>query len=112
MRPRAIPDAHMHAALEVNLPNYASAIVTADEIVGTLFFFPAQASLTTSPFLRLKCDQLPFLGLVNQPIVRAGVDLHHRTSARSPVGEKLWIHGPMVAISRYTFPQQLANPRL
>jgi ureidoacrylate peracid hydrolase len=28
--------AHMHAALEVNLPNYASAIVATDEIVGTL----------------------------------------------------------------------------
>ena len=27
---------HMHADLEVNLPNYASAIVTTDEIVGTL----------------------------------------------------------------------------
>jgi ureidoacrylate peracid hydrolase len=29
-------DEHMHAALEVNLPNYASAIVTTDQIVGTL----------------------------------------------------------------------------
>ena len=29
-------DEHMHAALEVNLPNYASAIVTTDEIVGTI----------------------------------------------------------------------------
>jgi ureidoacrylate peracid hydrolase len=29
-------DEHMHAALEVNLPNYASAIVTTDEIVATL----------------------------------------------------------------------------
>ncbi len=29
-------DEHMHASLEVNLPNYASAIVTTDEIVGTL----------------------------------------------------------------------------
>ena len=29
-------DQHMHAALEVNLPNYASAIVTTDEIIGTL----------------------------------------------------------------------------
>ena len=29
-------DEHMHAALEVNLPNYAGAIVTTDEIVGTL----------------------------------------------------------------------------
>jgi hypothetical protein len=26
----------MHAALEVNLPNYASAIVTADEIVAEI----------------------------------------------------------------------------
>lgn len=29
-------DEHMHAALEVNIPNYASAIVTADEIVDAL----------------------------------------------------------------------------
>jgi len=29
-------DEHMHAALEVNIPNYASAIVTADEIVGAI----------------------------------------------------------------------------
>src|ERR1700681_3055438 len=29
-------DEHMHAALEVNLPNYASAIVATDEIVGKL----------------------------------------------------------------------------
>jgi nicotinamidase-related amidase len=29
-------DEHMHAALEVNLPNYASAIVTADEIVASI----------------------------------------------------------------------------
>ena len=29
-------DEHMRAALEVNIPNYASAIVTTDEIVGTL----------------------------------------------------------------------------
>jgi ureidoacrylate peracid hydrolase len=29
-------DEHMHAALEVNLPNYASAIVTTDEILGSL----------------------------------------------------------------------------
>ena len=28
-------DEHMHASLEVNLPNYASAIVTTDEIVGS-----------------------------------------------------------------------------
>ena len=26
----------MHAALEVNLPNYASAIVTADEVVAAM----------------------------------------------------------------------------
>ena len=32
-------DEHMHAALEVNLPNYASAIVTTDEILGTLASF-------------------------------------------------------------------------
>jgi ureidoacrylate peracid hydrolase len=29
-------DEHMHAALKVNIPNYASAIVTADEIVSTI----------------------------------------------------------------------------
>ena len=29
-------DEHMHAALDVNIPNYASAIVTADEIVNTI----------------------------------------------------------------------------
>jgi len=29
-------DEHMHAALEVNIPNYASAIVTTDEIVDTI----------------------------------------------------------------------------
>ena len=29
-------DEHMHASLEVNLPNYASAIVTTDEIVGSI----------------------------------------------------------------------------
>jgi len=29
-------DEHMHAALEVNLPNYASAIVTADQIVDSI----------------------------------------------------------------------------
>ncbi len=29
-------DQHMHAALEVNLPNYANAIVTTDEIVNSI----------------------------------------------------------------------------
>jgi len=29
-------DEHMHAALEVNIPNYASAVVSTDEIVGNL----------------------------------------------------------------------------
>jgi len=29
-------DKQMHAALEINLPNYASAIVTTSEIVGSL----------------------------------------------------------------------------
>jgi len=29
-------DAEMHAALEVNIPNYASAVVTADELVASL----------------------------------------------------------------------------
>jgi ureidoacrylate peracid hydrolase len=29
-------DEHMHAALDINLPNYASAIVTTAEIVATL----------------------------------------------------------------------------
>jgi nicotinamidase-related amidase len=31
-------DKEMHAALEVNIPNYASAIVTTEEIVGALSF--------------------------------------------------------------------------
>jgi hypothetical protein len=35
----------MHAALEVNLPNYANAIVTADEIVAAI-----------SPLARAKVD--------------------------------------------------------
>jgi nicotinamidase-related amidase len=30
---------HMHAALEINIPNYASAIVTTDEVVGILASF-------------------------------------------------------------------------
>jgi len=34
-------DEHMHAALEINIPNYASAIVTTDEVVGTLASFTA-----------------------------------------------------------------------
>lgn len=29
-------DAEMHAALEVNIPNYANAVVSADEIVEVL----------------------------------------------------------------------------
>jgi nicotinamidase-related amidase len=29
-------DDHMHAALEVNIPNYATAIVTTDEIVAAV----------------------------------------------------------------------------
>jgi ureidoacrylate peracid hydrolase len=29
-------DAEMHAALEVNIPNYATAIVTADEVVAAI----------------------------------------------------------------------------
>src|SRR5690242_1878671 len=29
-------DREMHAALEVNIPNYASAVVTTDEIVGAI----------------------------------------------------------------------------
>ena len=29
-------DDHMHAALDVNIPNYASAVVTADEVAGAL----------------------------------------------------------------------------
>jgi nicotinamidase-related amidase len=29
-------DTEMHAALEVNIPNYASAVLTADEVVGAL----------------------------------------------------------------------------
>ena len=29
-------DAEMHAALEVNMPNYATAIVTTDEVIGAI----------------------------------------------------------------------------
>ena len=29
-------DKEMHAALEVNIPNYASVIVTTDEVVGAI----------------------------------------------------------------------------
>jgi nicotinamidase-related amidase len=29
-------DEHMHAALEVNIPNYASALVTTSEIIGVI----------------------------------------------------------------------------
>ena len=29
-------DEEMHAALDINIPNYASAIVTADEVVGAI----------------------------------------------------------------------------
>ena len=32
-------DEHMHAALEVNIPNYASAVVTTSEIVGAIDSF-------------------------------------------------------------------------
>jgi ureidoacrylate peracid hydrolase len=38
-------DEHMHAALEVNIPNYASAIVATDEIVGNLAALAARKSL-------------------------------------------------------------------
>ena len=65
-----------------------------------------------SPFLRLKRDLLPSLGLVNQPIVRAGVDLHHRISARDPVGENcgftaLW--SPFRARTHNSLPIQVVN---
>jgi hypothetical protein len=33
---RDYSDAEMHAALDINIPNYAGAILTADEIVGML----------------------------------------------------------------------------
>jgi nicotinamidase-related amidase len=33
-------DKEMHAALEVNIPNYASAVVTASEIVDAISFIP------------------------------------------------------------------------
>jgi len=29
-------DKEMHAALQINLPNYASAIVTAEEVLGSI----------------------------------------------------------------------------
>ena len=39
-------DDHMHAALDINLPNYASAIVTTDEVVDSLASVPAPVLAT------------------------------------------------------------------
>jgi hypothetical protein len=36
MRPPDYSDKEMHAALEVNIPNYASAVVTTDEVVAAI----------------------------------------------------------------------------
>jgi hypothetical protein len=38
------PDAELHAALDINLPNYAGAIMTTDEIVGLLSAVQTSAS--------------------------------------------------------------------
>ena len=38
-------DEEIHAALDVNLPNYASAVVTTDEIVGSILSLPAAAAV-------------------------------------------------------------------
>jgi ureidoacrylate peracid hydrolase len=38
-------DEEMHAALDVNLPNYASAVVTTDEIIGSIFSLSAAAAV-------------------------------------------------------------------
>ena len=60
-------DEHMHAALEVNIPNYASAIVITDEIVGASLLLPAWKS-PPGPDLRLKRDQTFGLALVNNDL--------------------------------------------
>ena len=36
MRPRVYSEEQMHAALDINLPNYASAILTADVVVESI----------------------------------------------------------------------------
>ena len=38
-------DEEMHAALDVNIPNYASAIVTTDEIIDAIFSLSAPAKV-------------------------------------------------------------------
>jgi ureidoacrylate peracid hydrolase len=41
-------DVEMHAALDINMPNYANAMVTTDEVVELIFSFSEQAAQTTS----------------------------------------------------------------
>ena len=43
-------DDAMHAALDVNIPNYASAVVTTDEVVGAISAL--SASRNHKPFIR------------------------------------------------------------
>ena len=38
-------DEEMHAALDVNIPNYASAVVTADEVVHAISSFETAAAV-------------------------------------------------------------------
>jgi nicotinamidase-related amidase len=41
-------DEEMHAALDVNIPNYASAVVTTDEIIDSIFSLSAASPVTAS----------------------------------------------------------------
>ncbi len=50
---RSYSDEHMHAALEVNIPNYASAVVTTNEIIDAIDSPPAWESLP-GPDLRYR----------------------------------------------------------
>ena len=75
-------DEHMHASLEVNLPNYASAIVTTDEIVAAL---ASPADGTSLPVLELRAHRKrPSLHL-SSPRPRATQQARSLKGARQPV---------------------------
>jgi ureidoacrylate peracid hydrolase len=40
-------DDEMHAALDVNIPNYASAVVTTDQIIDSIFSLSAAGKVTS-----------------------------------------------------------------
>jgi len=52
-------DTEMHAALEVNLPNYASAILTTDEIVTAITALAGVEVAAPALIWRSKCNQQP-----------------------------------------------------